>query len=124
MKKQLNAEQRAALAPYERQMRTATEARWVSHIPQSGIDIMLGVWKELTGTDRVFRQGCGTCILNLVADLGVLYFAVDPEKEAIDNGFTKFMEKAAEKPAEAPKPAKVSKTTSKAKKPASGKDNK
>lgn len=110
MKKQLNAEQRAALAPYEKQMRTATEARWVSHIPQGGIDLMLRVWKELTGTDRIFRQGCGTCILNLVADLGVLYFD-EPD------------EKAAEKPAAEAKPAKVSKTTSKAKKPASGKNN-
>ena len=106
MRKELNAEERAQLAPYERQMRTATEARWVSHIPQSGIDAFLGVWKSLTGTDRVFRQGCGTCILNLVADLGTLYF------------------KAQEKPAESPKPAKVSKTTTAARKPRSGKNSK
>ena len=84
MRKELNAEEIAKLAPYERQMRTATEARWVSHIPQSGIDTFLAVWKSLTGTDRVFRQGCGTCILNLVADLGTLYFkaqeSTTPEK--------------------------------------------
>ena len=106
MRKELNAEERAQLAPYERQMRTATEARWVSHIPQSGIDAFLGVWKSLTGTDRVFRQGCGTCILNLVADLGTLYF------------------KAQEKPAESTKPAKVSKATTAGRKPRSGKNSK
>ena len=104
MRKELNAEERAQLAPYERQMRTATEARWVSHIPQSGIDAFLGVWKSLTGTDRVFRQGCGTCILNLGADLGTLYF------------------KAQEKPAEAAEAPKAVKTTSKGRKPAKAKN--
>ena len=85
MRKELNAEEIAQLAPYEKQMRTATEARWVSHIPQSGIDTFLAVWKSLTEQDRIFRQGCGTCILNLVYDLGVLYFKAkkkDEEKAA------------------------------------------
>ena len=104
MRKELNAEEIAKLAPYERQMRTATEARWVSHIPQSGIDTFLAVWKSLTGTDRVFRQGCGTCILNLVADLGTLYFKA---QEKPNNG------EAKSKPAEAAEAPKAVKTTSK-----------
>lgn len=87
MRKELNEEEVARLAPYEKQMKTAVEARWVSHIPQSGIDVFLGVWKSLTGSERVYRPGCGTCILNLVSDLGVLYFqakekAQDGEKSA------------------------------------------
>lgn len=115
MRKELNAEERAQLAPYERQMRTATEARWVSHIPQSGIDAFLGVWKSLTGTDRIFRQGCGTCILNLVADLGTLYFKAQEKPNPGE---------AKSKPAESPKPAKASKTTTAGRKPRSGKNSK
>lgn len=101
MRNELNAEERGLLAPYEKQMKTAVEARWVSFIPQVGIDTMLSVWKSLTGSERVFRQGCGTCVLNLVVDLGTLYFKESEEKAA-----------------EAPKPKKVGKATAKSKKAA------
>ena len=80
----LNEEEMAFLAPLEPKLKTAVEARWVSHLPQSAIDGMLDIWENLTGTKRPFRQGCGTCILHLCIDLGTLYFAQKPAKSAPD----------------------------------------
>lgn len=107
----LNEEEMTFLAPLEPKLKTAVEARWVSHLPQSAIDGMLNIWESLTGTKRPFRQGCGTCILHLCIDLGTLYFAQKPKKTQ-------------EKPKNAPKTPKTSKPTAGAKKPASGKNSK
>lgn len=70
------------LATIEPKLKTAVEARWISHLPQSAIDRMLEIWEALSGTKRAFRMGCGTCILNLAVDLGTLYFAQKPQKKA------------------------------------------
>jgi len=96
------------LATIEPKLKTAVEARWISHLPQSAIDRMLEIWEALSGTKRAFRNGCGTCILNLAVDLGTLYFAQKPQ----------------EKPKNEPKAPKTSKPTAGAKKPASGKNSK
>ena len=87
------------LAPLEPKLKTAVEARWVSHLPQSAIDGMLDIWESLTGTKRPFRQGCGTCILHLCIDLGTLYFAQkDYEKRiAAELAAKKKAEEAAKK---------------------------
>ena len=70
------------LATIEPKLKTAVEARWISHLPQSAIDRMLEIWEALSGTKRAFRNGCGTCILNLAIDLGTLYFAQKSQKTA------------------------------------------
>ena len=99
----------AFLAPLEPKLKTAVEARWASHLPQSAIDGMLEIWEALSGTKRAFRMGCGTCILNLAIDLGTLYFAQKSQKKQ-------------EKPQNAPKGAKGDKTTAGGKKSTSGKN--
>lgn len=76
----LNEEEMTFLATIEPKLKTAVEARWISHLPQSAIDRMLEIWESLSGTKRAFRMGCGTCILNLAIDLGTLYFAQKPKK--------------------------------------------
>lgn len=96
------------LATIEPKLKTAVEARWISHLPQSDIDRMLQIWEALSGTKRAFRMGCGTCILNLAIDLGTLYFAQKPQ----------------EKPQNAPKGTKGNKTTAGGEKPAKPKNNK
>lgn len=70
------------LATIEPKLKTAVEARWISHLPTAAIDRMLEIWEALSGTKRAFRMGCGTCILNLAIDLGTLYFAQKPQKTA------------------------------------------
>jgi len=98
----LNEKEMTFLAPLEPKLKTAVEARWVSHLPQSAIDGMLDIWESLTGTKRPFRQGCGTCILHLCIDLGTLYFAQkDYEKRiAAELAARKKAEEAAKKKAE------------------------
>ena len=107
----LNEEEMTFLATIEPKLKTAVEARWISHLPQSAIDRMLEIWEALSGTKRAFRNGCGTCILNLAIDLGTLYFAQKPQKKQ-------------EKAKNAPKEAKGNKTTAGGKKSASGKNSK
>ena len=104
----LNEEEMTFLATIEPKLKTAVEARWISHLPQSAIDRMLEIWEALSGTKRAFRMGCGTCILNLAIDLGTLYFA----------------QKKQEKAQNAPKGAKENKTTSEGRKPAKPKNSK
>ena len=99
------------LATIEPKLKTAVEARWISHLPQSAIDRMLEIWEALSGTKRAFRNGCGTCILNLAIDLGTLYFAQKPQKKQ-------------GKPQNSPKGAKGDKTTAGGGKPAKHKNNK
>lgn len=96
------------LATIEPKLKTAVEARWISHLPQSAIDRMLEIWEALSGTKRAFRMGCGTCILNLAVDLGTLYFAQKPQKTAKS----------------APNTQKGNKTTAGGKKSASSKNSK
>lgn len=104
----LNEEEMTFLATIEPKLKTAVEARWISHLPQPAIDRMLEIWEALSGTKRAFRMGCGTCILNLAIDLGTLYFA----------------QKKQEKPKNAPKGAKGNKTTTEGRKSAKPKNNK
>lgn len=94
----LSAAQMVALAPYERNFKTAVEARWSSLIPASGIDTMEEVWAQITGTKRNTNRSCNNCVLNLVYDLGVIYFET---KEAR----ARQAEKKAENKAETPKKA-------------------
>lgn len=96
------------LATIEPKLKTAVEARWISHLPQSAIDRMLEIWESLSGTKRAFRMGCGTCILNLAIDLGILYFAQKPQKTAKS----------------APNTQKGNKTTAGGEKPAKPKNSK
>lgn len=99
------------LATIEPKLKTAVEARWISHLPNAAIDRMLEIWEALSGTKRAFRMGCNTCILNLAVDLGTLYFAQKPQKKQ-------------EKAQNAPKGAKGNKTTAGGKKPAKPKNSK
>lgn len=96
------------LATIEPKLKTAVEARWISHLPTAAIDRMLEIWESLSGTKRAFRMGCGTCILNLAIDLGTLYFAQKSQKTAKS----------------APNTQKGNKTTSGGKKPAKPKNSK
>ena len=104
----LNEEEMTFLATIEPKLKTAVEARWISHLPQSAIDRMLEIWEALSGTKRAFRNGCGTCILNLAVDLGTLYFAQKPQ----------------EKPKNAPKAPKGNKGPAKGGKGKGAKNNK
>lgn len=75
----LTAEQMQELSAYERNFEQATKAAWCSYPGQAGIDKMLDTWESLTGYKYPYQPGCPNCLLNLVRDLGTIYFA---QKEA------------------------------------------
>ena len=101
-----------ALRPLERNFRQAVEAAWCSYPGKDNIDMMLGIWKELTGHNYPYTPGCGNCLLNLVRDFGHLYFASKADEPAAP------AETPAEeaKAPEAPKPTPAKKKTAKPKK--------
>lgn len=82
--KKLTAAQIKALEPYERNFHQATEAAWCSYPGQAGINLMLEVWTDLTGTAYPYKPGCPNCLINLVRDLGTLYFAQKDEALAAE----------------------------------------
>lgn len=77
----LTKEQMEALKPYESYMRTAVRARWASNPGMQGIDTLRRVWEEATGSRRNMSASCGVCILNLLMDVGRLYFDSMPKKK-------------------------------------------
>ena len=77
----LTKEQMEALRPYESYMRTAVRARWASNPGMQGIDTLRRVWEEATGSRRNMTTSCGVCILNLLEDVGRLYFGSIPKRK-------------------------------------------
>ena len=76
----LTKEHMKALEPYEKYMRTAVRASWASNPGMQGIEILRRVWEDVTGTRRNMSVSCGVCILNLLKDVGRLYFDSLPKK--------------------------------------------
>ena len=112
-----SASQMEALKPFERRFRQAVEAHWCSPVSEREVDVLLGVWKDLTGAERVgFRRGCGTCILHLVSDMGVVYFATLKDAEAKEAASTAAKDAGGVAPRPAAKRPAQGKTGGKAKK--------
>lgn len=105
MKKKFTEKQMAFLATQERDMRTAVESNWSRYPGQANIEQMRKIWEELTGQTREIRLSCSTCILNLVRDMGILYFAQKKEQEADLAAAAAKAAKAAEEAAAAAKAA-------------------
>ena len=104
--KKLTAAQVHLLEPLERNFRQATEASWCSYPGQAAIANMLQVWTDLTGQAYAYKPGCPNCLVNLVRDLGTIYFAQKDEALAAERPA-----KAAETDQNGSKAPKVSKTT-------------
>lgn len=79
MSKKLTPEQLETLAPMERYFKQAVEASWCSYPGQENIKTMLRTWEDLTGTQYPYKPGCSHCLMNLVRDMGTLYFAAKAE---------------------------------------------
>lgn len=105
MKKKFTEKQMAFLATQERDMRTAVESNWSRYPGQANIEQMRKIWEELTGQIREIRLSCSSCILNLVRDMGILYFAQKKEQEADLAAAAAKAAKAAEEAAAAAKAA-------------------
>lgn len=112
MNKQLTAAQVEALAPLERYFKQATEAAWCSYPGQAAIQLLRDTWEDLTGHAYPYKAGCPNCLLNLVRDMGTLYFAAVEDNTPA---------KVSETPAEPKTPAKGTTTPAKKKSAKKGK---
>ena len=74
-----------ALEPYEKNMSTAIRAGWARNPGSSALDLMQTVYGRVSGTAMKINKGCGTCILNLLKDVGRIYFA-DKEEKTVSAG--------------------------------------
>lgn len=99
MEAKLTQEQLEALAPYERNFEQAVKAAWCSYPGQAGIDTMLDIWRSLTGIGYPYQPGCPNCLLNLVRDIGTIYFAQKPAQEDGNTAEGKTTRPNAKKPA-------------------------
>lgn len=104
--KKLTAAQVHLLEPLERNFKQATEAAWCSYPGQAAIANMLQVWTDLTGQPYAYKPGCPNCLVNLVRDLGTIYFAQKDEALAAERPV-----KAAETAQNGSKAPKASNTT-------------
>lgn len=71
----LTQAQMEALTPQEDQLHRALYAGWAKPIYSPEMAVLQKVWRELTGNEYPMQKGCGRCQLNLLRDLGTLYFA-------------------------------------------------
>lgn len=71
------------LSTYEEYLRTATFEKWSRNPGRRALEIIAEIYKE-TRNLQVFslQANCNTCVLNLLADVGRLYFADLKEIEA------------------------------------------
>ena len=71
----LTPAQMEALTPQEDQLHRALYSGWAKPIYSPEMAVLQKVWRELTGSEYPMQKGCGRCQLNLLRDLGTLYFA-------------------------------------------------
>lgn len=100
---QMTDEQFAALSAYEHNYETALKANYSRYPGLTAIDTMFRIYRELTGSRIFLNRTCSVCVLNLVKNVGKLYFA---EKERREQELAKQAEPE-------PKPDKAKKTTRK-----------
>lgn len=76
----LTEEEFRALEPYERHMETALRAGWSRNPGLSALDTMQRIYNRVSKSALKINKGCGVCILNLLKDVGRIYFADKKEK--------------------------------------------
>ena len=107
----LTKEQFALLSEYEKNMETALTARWARNPGRRPLEIMADIWRKHSYSGFRMDFNCSTCIVNLLSDVGRIYFADKAELEAAEAAKAQEEKPAEEKPAAAKKVG----TTTKAK---------
>lgn len=123
MNKTLTPEQIAALAPYEEKMATAIRAGYATYPGVQALDLMRQIWAAHTGNTYPYSPSCSTCIMNLLRDIGALYFEAtgkDP-RELAPSKTVKIAAAPSPRPAEASAAPQPVKTPAKPKKASNAK---
>lgn len=75
----LTQEQMTYLSRFEGNMLTAVRSNWTSPLSASDLQMVADIYNEVTGQSRRANANCASCILELLTDMGRIYFA---QKEA------------------------------------------
>ena len=74
----LTQEQMTYLSRFEGNMLTAVRSNWTSPLSASDLQMVADIYNKVTGQSRR-ANACASCILELLTDMGRIYFA---QKEA------------------------------------------
>lgn len=80
---QMTDEQFAALAPYEQNFETALKVNYSRYPGMAAIDMMFRIYRDLTKSRININRSCSVCVLNLVKNVGKLYFAEKERREQL-----------------------------------------
>ena len=75
----LTQEQMTYLSRFEGNMLTAVRSNWTSPLSASDLQMVADIYNKVTGQSRRANANCASCILELLTDMGRIYFA---QKEA------------------------------------------
>lgn len=79
----LSQEQYDALTPYAQHFETMARAKWARNPGSAALDIMHGIYVQVTGDRQRFNKGCSHCIMRLLTDLGRIYLADREERQKV-----------------------------------------
>lgn len=98
----LTQEQMKQLSPFERHFNSAINGDWAPYPGKTNLEMMDAIWREVSGIKIHTDISCRVCVLDLLKDLGRLYFEVAAEraKEKEQNQLTANKKTATEMPAE------------------------
>lgn len=68
-------EQMAALEPYEGRMQSALRSDWCPAISAREFNAVLAIYNNATKSIRSRHPDCAACVLELMQDVGRIYFA-------------------------------------------------
>lgn len=76
----------AALTPYRHYFELAVRERWTRNPGRTALTQMADIWREVAHLPG-FRMdyNCSTCIVNLLTDLGTLYFQDEKARANVDS---------------------------------------
>lgn len=80
----LTEEQYRALEPYEQNMRTALRSGYARNPGRQVMLVMQDIYNDAAHARNRINTGCGNCILNLLKDIGRIYFADKEERLAAE----------------------------------------
>ena len=75
MRKTITAQEYAALRPYEANMKTALASDWTRGLGRTGIQVMKEIRDAVVGRRIYVNASCPVCVIQLVREVGRLYFA-------------------------------------------------
>ena len=71
----LTQEQMTYLSRFEGNMLTAVRSNWTSPLSASDLQMVADIYNKVTGQSRRANANCASCILELLTDIGRIYFA-------------------------------------------------